>query len=242
MSTEARELNVGGLRVEVLRKDIKHLHLGVYPPSGRVRVSAPLRTKEDAIRLAVVTRLPWIRKRQRALREQPRQSARDFVTGETHYYRGRAYRLIVVEADGPPSVRLRPNRRLELRVRPGASRRQREAALTRWYRERLREQLEPLVQKLQEKVGVEADEWRIKRMRTRWGACTQQARRIWINLELAKKPPRCLEFIVAHEIVHLIERRHNERFLALMSEAMPDWQSRRTALNQSPLAHELWTY
>lgn len=242
MSTEARELNVGGLRVEVLRKDIKHLHLGVYPPHGRVRVSAPLRTKEDAIRLAVVTRLPWIRKRQRALREQPRQSVREFVTGETHYYRGRAYRLVVVEAEGASSVRLRPNRRLELRVRLGASRRQREAVLTRWYRERLREQLEPMVEEWGGKVGAEASEWRIKRMRTRWGTCNEHARRVWINLELAKKPPRCLEFIVAHELVHLIERRHNERFLALMSEAMPDWRSRREMLNRAPLSHESWHY
>lgn len=242
MSTEARELNVGGLRVEVLRKDIKHLHLGVYPPNGRVRVSAPLRTKEDAIRLAIVTRLPWIRRRQKALREQPRQTAREFVTGETHYYRGRAYRLAVVEVDGTPAVRLRANRRLELRVRPGSTAAQRERILTTWYRARLHEQVEPLVEKWGALVGATPDDWRIKRMRTRWGTCNQRARRIWINLDLAKKSPACLEYIVVHELVHLIERAHNDRFGAQMARLLPNWRTRRDALNSAPLKHETWNY
>ena len=205
-------------------------------------MSAPLRTKDDAIRLAIVTRLPWIRRRQEVLREQPRQSAREMVTGETHYYRDRAYRLSVIESDDPPSVRLRPNRRIEIMVRPGSTREQREAVLLAWYRERLREKAEPLFEKWQAIVGAPVEEWRIKRMRTKWGTCNRAARRIWINLELAKKAPACLEYIVVHELVNLLERNHNERFVQHMDRVLPHWERRRDQLNRAPLSHETWGY
>lgn len=240
MSTEQRDLIVGGLRVEVRRKDNKHLHLGVYPPHGRIRVSAPLRTKDDTIRLAVVTRMPWIRRRQKALREQPRQTERELITGETHYVRGRPYRLSVVERRGPPTVRL--GSRLEIVLRPGHTQRQRESLLQAWYRRQLTSEVDKLVRRWAPRLGVHVNEVRIKRMRTRWGTCTQAAKRIWINSELAKKAPRCLEYIVVHELVHLIHKRHDESFVAIMDRELPRWRAARLLLNQQPLAHEKWGY
>lgn len=228
--------------MEVVRKNIKHLHLGVYPPEGRVRVAAPTYVDDDAVRLAVVARLGWIRRRQAEFRRQDRQAQRRLVSGESHYVDGRRYRLAVVEHDGPPVVRLRNRRTMELRVRPNTDRDAREAVLQRWYRRRIRERLPALLAVWEPRVGVEVAEVRIRRMKTRWGTCNAGARRIWLNLELAKKPASCLEYIVVHEMVHLIERRHNDRFRALMDGIMPRWRACRDELNQAPLAHEEWTY
>jgi hypothetical protein len=235
-------MQVQGIPVEVVRKDIKNLHLGVYPPHGRVRVAAPLRLDDEAVRLAVISRLAWIRRQQKGFDQQDRQSEREMVTGESHYVQGRRYRLDVIERDGPPAVRLRNNTILELRVRPGASREQREAVLHRWYRRRLREQIPPLIAKWEPEIGVTVADWGIKKMKTRWGTCTIKARRIWLNLELAKKPAACLEYILVHEMVHLLERHHNDRFRNLMDKLMPQWRLHREELNRWPLAHEDWTY
>ncbi len=244
MTTEqqSRRIEVAGTPVEIVRKDIKHLHLGVYPPGGRVRVAAPLRLDDEAVRLAVVSRLDWIRRRQAAFERQERQSLREFVSGESHYFEGRRYRLDVSEREGPPGVRLRGNAALALSVRPGAGRAAREAVLERWYRRRLRERLPAVFAKWEAKIGVRAAEVRIKKMKTLWGACNPEARRVWLNLELAKKPPACLEYIAAHELIHLIERSHNDRFRELMSRHMPQWRMHRDALNRAPLAHADWRY
>lgn len=228
--------------MEIVRKDIKNLHLGVYPPSGRVRVAAPLRLGDEAIRLAVVSRLGWIRRQQRSFAEQERQSQREMVSGESHYFQGRRYRLAVVEHVGPAAVRFRNNATLELRVRPGTDRKRREAVLNRWYRQWLREQIPILIAKWERKIGVSAAEWGIKRMKTRWGTCNPDARRIWLNLELAKKPPSCLEYILVHEMVHLLERNHSERFRELMNRLLPQWRTHRQQLNRAPLVHEDWEY
>lgn len=235
-------MEILGMPVEVIRKDIKNLHVGVYPPAGRVRVATPLRLNDDAVRVAVISRLGWIHRRQAEFEQQDRQSEREFVTGESHYFRGRRYRLNVIEQDGPPSVRLLNNTTMELRVRQGTDRQRREAAFQRWYRARLREQLSHLLPKAQAKVGVTVSEVRIRRMKTRWGACTSHAGRIWLNLELAKKAPNCLEYLLVHEMVHLLERHHNERFRNLMDGAMPNWRLHRDELNRAPLAHEDWRY
>lgn len=226
--------------VEVVRKNIKNLHLSVYPPHGRVRVSAPLRTTDDAIRLAIIEHLGWIHRQQARFEAQERQSERQMVTGESHYVQGRRYRLKVIEHDGPSAVRLPNTRTLELWVRPGTDRPRREAVLNQWYRQRLREQLPALIARWEPVIGVRVAEWGIKKMKTRWGTCNIAARRIWINLELAKKPPACLEYIVVHEMVHLLERHHNEQFKAYMDRFLPHWKSYRDMLNQLPLAHEEW--
>ncbi len=242
MTTDNFTVEVSGLSAEVVRKDIKNLHVGVYPPNGRVRVAAPLRLDNEAIRLAVISRLGWIRRQQKKFDEQVRQSQREMVTGESHYYRGRRYLLDVLEHNGPPSVYIVNNTTLELRIRPGMPRDDREAVLLRWYRRRLQERIPPLLSKWEPKVGVMVAEVRIKKMKTRWGTCTSRTRRIWLNLELIKKPVSCLEYILVHEMVHFLERHHNDRFRDLMDELMPQWQLHRKNLNRTPLSHEEWKY
>ena len=242
IKASGHRIDVRGTPVEVVRKDIKHLHVGVYPPSGRVRVAAPLRLDDDAVRLAVISRLGWIRRKQAEFEQQDRQSQRQFVTGESHYFEGRRYRLDVVKSDGPSTVRLLNNTRMELSVRPGADRDKREAVLHRWYRGRLRGRLPALLAKWEPQVGERATEVRIRKMKTRWGACNSDARRIWLNLELVKKPVSCLEYIVVHEMIHLIERNHNEKFRGLMDSLMPQWRLHRDELNRAPLAHADWSY
>ena len=164
-----------GIPVEVVRKDIKNLHLGVYPPNGRVRVAVPLRLDDEAVRLAVISRLGWIRRQQHGFEQQDRQSQREMVTGESHYVQGRRYRLTVIEHDGPASVYLPNNRMLALQVRPGTNRDKREAVLHRWYRQRLRAQIPPLIDKWEPEIGVTVAEWGIKKMKTRWGTCNVDA-------------------------------------------------------------------
>ena len=242
MNTEASEIRVDGIAVRVLRKDIKNLHLGVYPPNGRVRVAAPLAVSDDAVRLAVVGRLGWIKKQRATFAAQSRESPREMVSGESHYLLGRRFRLRVVLAEGPSRV-VQPNRtRLELHVSVAADSRARERALQRWYRQRLRELIVPLLEKWEPIVGARVAFWGIKRMKTRWGSCNDVAGRIWLNLELAKKAPACLEYILVHEMVHLIERHHTDRFRQYMDRFMPQWPLRREELNRAPLAHEDWRY
>lgn len=242
MSTDRRQFDVRGIFVEVVRKDIKNLHVGVYPPSGRVRVAAPLRLDDEAVRLAVISRLKWIRRQQAGFEQQDRQSEREFVTGESHYFEGWRYRLDVIECEGRPTIRLLNNTTMELCVRPGADRDAREAVLHQWYRRQLCDQLPGLLASWERKVGVTVDDVRIKKMKTLWGSCTVEAKRIWINLELAKKPSSCLEYILVHEMVHLIERNHNDRFRDLMDRLMPQWRVHRDELNRAPLAHVEWRY
>ena len=240
MSTEGARIEIRGIEVEIVRKDIKHLHLGVYPSEGRVRVAAPLRLDDDAVRLAVITRLAWIRRKRAEFEGQARQSRREFVTGESHYFEGRRYRLDVIESSGPTGIRLRDKGWMEMRVRPDTGRDAREAILYRWYRARLRERIPDMVAKWEPEIGVTVAEWRIRRMKTRWGTCNTDAGRIWLNSELAKKPVSCLEYVVVHEMIHLIERAHNERFRKILDQAMPGWGARLDELNRAHLAEEGW--
>lgn len=242
MTTKSRYITVSNIRVEIVRKDIKNLHLGVYPPAGRVRVAAPLVISDDAVRLAVIDKLAWIRRQQAKFAEQPRQSEREMVSGESHYFQGRRYRLRVHEQEGAPYVAVRGIASLDLFVRPGSATAQREAVLLRWYRDQLRAQAGPLIEKWQGILKVQAADWGIRRMKTKWGSCNTTSRRIWLNLELAKKPAQCVEYIVVHELVHLLERHHNDRFMALMDQYLPQWGQYRTMLNKSPLAQESWEY
>jgi len=235
-------MEIGGIAVEIVRKAIKYLHVGVYPPAGRVRVAVPLRLDDEAVRLAVVSRLGWIRRKQKALAAQDRQSQREMVSGESHYFQGRRYLLSVIERPGSPGVSLTGSATMELRVPPVYDRDQRDAVLQRWYRRELRALLPSLVAKWEPKVEKTVAEVRIKRMKTLWGSCNADARRIWLNLELIKKPVGCLEYVLVHELVHLHERRHSERFQGWMDALMPSWRYHRDELNRSPLAHEEWRY
>ncbi len=242
MNTDRKLIEIGGIAVEVVRKDIKNLHVGVYPPVGRVRVAAPLRLDDEAVRLAVVSRLGWIRRQQKAFSAQERQSQREFVSGESHYFQGCRYLLDVRTHVGAPRVRLTGPGTMALRVPPGFDRDQRETVLQRWYRRQLRALIPPLLSKWQPRVGATVAEVRVKRMKTRWGSCNADARRIWLNLELIKKPVACLEYVLVHELVHLHERRHNDRFHEWMEQVMPTWRIHRDELKRAPLAHEEWKY
>lgn len=241
-TTKTYQITVSGILVDVVRKDIKNLHLGVYPPHGRVRVAVPLTVNDEAVRLAVIGKLSWIRRQQAQFEAQPRQSQREMVSGESHYFLGRRYRLRVTEQPGPSKVVLRSRSFLDLFVRPNTSAEQRERVLQRWYREQLRGLIPPLLAKWEPLLDVHVADWGIKRMKTKWGTCNIEARRIWLNLELAKKPVQCLEYIVVHEMMHLLERHHSDRFVALMDRHLPQWQLYRSELNAAPLAHETWGY
>ncbi|MCW5550891.1 MAG: M48 family metallopeptidase [Verrucomicrobiae bacterium] len=242
MNTDAHQIIVSGVTVQVVRKRIKNLHLGVYPPHGRVRVAAPLRVSDDAVRLAVVGKLGWIKRQRARFEAQPRQSAREMVSGESHYFQGRRYRLRVVKVGGTAKVVRRNNSTLELQVRPETTVEQRRRILQQWYRQHLRTLIPPLLEKWQAVLGVQANEFGIKKMKTKWGTCNVEARRIWVNLELAKKPVSCLEYIVVHELAHLVERNHTERFTAIMDRHLPTWRMSRKELNSEPLANENWSY
>ncbi|HNU10687.1 MAG TPA: SprT family zinc-dependent metalloprotease [Rubrivivax sp.] len=235
-------MQIAGIAVEVVRKEIRHLHVGVYPPAGRVRVAAPLRVDDEAVRLAVVSRLGWIRRRQKGFAEQERQSQREIVTGESHYFQGRRCLLAVNACDAAPQARLVGNTTLELRVPATFDHAQRDAVLQRWYRRQLRALLPSLLAKWEPRIGKPVTEVRIRKMKTRWGSCNALAGRIWLNLELIKKPVGCLEYVLVHEWVHLHERHHNDRFLAWMDRLLPQWRVHRDRLNRAPLAHEEWTY
>jgi predicted metal-dependent hydrolase len=242
MSTEQHHIVVRGVRVEIVRKDIKNLHLGVYPPNGRVRVAAPLRVSDDAVRLAVIGKLAWVKRQRAQFDTQPRQSEREMVSGESHYFLGRRYRLRVVLREGLSTVAVRGKSIIEMHVRPEMGPPERERALHRWYRQNLRQIIEPLLEKWQTVLGVPVTECRIKKMKTKWGTCNEDARRIWLNLELAKKPVQCIEYVMVHELVHLLERHHTDRFVAIMDRNLPQWRVLRQELNAAPLAHETWSY
>lgn len=240
MNTE--KITIAGIDIELVRKDIKNIHLGVYPPTGRVRIAAPARMDNEAIRLFAISKLSWIKKHIKNFNEQRREPPREYVNGESHYFLGHRYLLNIIEHTGNNRVHIRNKKYLDLYIKAGATPEQRGRAIQEWYRRELKKLIPPLLAKWEEVIGVTAAEWGVKRMRTKWGTCNIEARRIWINLELAKKPIRCLEYIIAHELVHLHERNHTGRFIALMDRFMPDWRIHRDTLNSLPVSHGDWGY
>jgi predicted metal-dependent hydrolase len=221
--------------IQIVRKSIKNLHIGVYPPDGYVRVAAPLHLSDDNIRLAVVSRFSWIKKQQAKFQEQPRESKHEMVAGESHYIFGHRYRMEVIERPGPHKVVIINNSTIQLFVNPGTSTKNRGLVLTEWYREQLKSKIPDLLNKWQSIIGEQVADWGIKKMKTKWGSCNIKERRIWFNLELAKKPIECLEYVLVHELVHLLERHHNERFQAYMDKYLPQWRQYREILNREPL-------
>ena len=197
---------------------------------------------DEAVRLAVIDKLGWIKRQKAKFSEQPRQTQREMVNGESHYFLGQRYRLRVHERDAPASVAVRGVASLDLLVRPGASAEQREAVLREWYREQLKALIPPLLEKWQPILGVQARAWGIKKMKTKWGSCNPTAKHLWFNLELVNKPVMCLEYLVVHELVHLLERNHTERFTALINGFLPNWSVCRATLNSGVLGHEVWVY
>jgi predicted metal-dependent hydrolase len=234
-------LQIGDLEVEVVHKDIKNVHLSVLPPAGKVRIAAPEYIEPDTLRVYIVSRLQWIRKQQEKMRGQERETPRDYVERESHYLWGKRYLLKIVEKDGPPKVE-RTHRQIILQVRPGAAHEKREEILAGWYRDQLREAVPPLIARWEPMLGVKVEKFFIQHMKTKWGGCSPLRGTIRLNSELAKKPPECLEYLLVHEMVHLLEPSHNERFVALMDRFMPNWRSRKSLLNQLPVRHETWAY
>ena len=237
----ATALRLGETRIELVRKDIKHVHLTVHPPAGRVRITAPRRFSDDALRAFAIARLGWIRRQQTKLREQERETPRTLVDRETHYVWGRRVLLKVIETDAPPRVELSPQR-LTLRVRPGTSTLKKAAILEEWYRAQLREGLPALVARWERRLHVRVRRVFVQRMKTKWGSSNPRAGTIRLNTELARKPLECLDYLVAHEVAHLREPRHDARFVELMDGLLPSWRSVRQALNRLPVRHEKWGY
>lgn len=234
-------IELGEISVDVVLKDIRNVHLSVHPPHGRVRIAAPRRTSLDSLRLYAISRLDWIKREQRKLREQQRETPREYLERESHYVWGKRYLMTVEEVEQPPSIERKHNR-LILRVRPGADAIKRRQILDQWYRELVKTSAIELISAWEPKIGVEVADFYVRRMKTRWGSCNHQAQTIRLNTDLARKPPECLEYIVVHEMIHILEPTHNERFQKLMKQHLPEWKHRRQVLNRLPVRHEDWGY
>ncbi len=235
------QMILGSLTIQVAKKDVKNIHLSVHPPEGKVRVAAPHHIRAEILRIYLVSRLGWIKEQQRKFRAQARESERDYLTRESHYVWGKRYLLRVIERDAAPFVELKP-RSLLLSVRPDTTKENRREVLEKWYRDQLRMAAQSLMEKWEKKIGVKASHLRVQRMRTRWGSCNPNSRGILLNSELAKKPPECLEYILVHELIHLLEPTHNARFQEAMDFHLPRWRHFRQELNRAPLSYEKWEY
>jgi predicted metal-dependent hydrolase len=234
-------IQLGAIGVDVVRKHIKNVHLSVLPPNGRVRIAAPERMTLETIRVFAISKLPWIKRQQRKLREQERETPREYIDRESHYVWGKRYLLRIIETNERPSVQM-SHSSIVLRIRPGTNKERRQAMLEEWHREQLRNAVLPLVDRWAELIGVDVRRVFIQKMKTKWGSCNPRTKSIRLNTDLVRKPTECLEYILVHEMAHLIEHTHNARFTALMDEFMPRWQSRRQMLNSLPVRHESWAY
>lgn len=232
MNIKKSQITVSGITVDVLRKDIKNIHLSVHPPTGRVRVSSPRRVDTESLRLFIVSKLGWIKKHMHNIQSQNRQPPREFIQGESHYFQGQRYLMNIIEHNHPPKVVIRNKKYLDLYVRPGSSSEKRKQVVKEWYRSELKQQIPPLIEKWEQKTGIKVHDWGVRQMKTRWGSANTQAKRIWLNLELAKKSPECLEYVVVHEMMHMKERLHNGHFKALMDQYLPKWREIKEELNQ----------
>lgn len=235
------KIDLGGISVDVVKKDIKNVHLSVYPPTGKVRISAPLRMNPDTIRVFAISKLGWIRQQQKKVREQEREPAREYLDRESHYVWGKRYLLKVIEKDAAPAIELKHSQ-LVLQVRPATGEEKKQAILEEWYRMQLKAAVPPLIAKWEPFMGVKVERFFVQRMKTKWGSCSPATVGIRLNTDLARKPRECLEYIVVHEMVHLLEPTHNGHFMILMERFMPTWRFHREVLNRLPVRHESWVY
>jgi predicted metal-dependent hydrolase len=245
MNKEMHHFKLGNFAVAVSMKDIKHVHLSVYPPEGRVGVSVPLGMTKESVRAFVITKLAWIRRQQAKFRGQEREASREYINRESHYFNGERYLLKVISHPGSGKLKngvVLKHKTMELHMQPNASVESRALVVSAWYRQQLKQVVPTLIAKYEKRMKVKVAEFGIRKMKTKWGTCNPLAKRIWLNLELAKKPPECLEYIVVHEMTHLLEPSHNERFVALMDKFMPKWRFYKDELNRLPVRHEHWGY
>jgi predicted metal-dependent hydrolase len=227
-------IELGEIAVNVVRKNIKNVHLSVYPPSGNVRISAPLRMNLDTIRVFAISKLDWIRKQQKKLRTQVRESPREYINRESHYLWGKRYLLNLVEIDAQPQIELHHDT-IVLQVRPGADVAKKRAVVDEFYRQQLEAAIPLAIAKWERLMGVSVTSFMVRKMKTKWGSCTPSLGTIRFNLELAKKPAECLEYVVVHELVHLLEPSHNHRFISFMDAFMPNWRFYQSELNRLPI-------
>ena len=227
-------IRLGDIAIAVTRKDIKHVHLSVHPPEGRVTLVAPAGTRLEVVHAYAASKLGWIRDQQARLQAQARETPRRFVTRESHYVWGKRYLLSVIERDRKPSVTL-DHRRITLAVRPGSDRAKREAVMHKWHKSLLHDAVPPLIRQWEPRLRVRVAAYFLQRMKTRWGSCNHGARHIRLNTELVKKPKDLLEYVIVHEMLHLIEPTHSERFVTLLNKHYPTWREARAELNELPL-------
>ncbi|MEP7321595.1 MAG: SprT family zinc-dependent metalloprotease [Saprospiraceae bacterium] len=237
-----KHITISNIKIDVVRKEIKNIHLAVYPPTGRVRIAAPLSISEDAIRLFAISKFAWIKRNQRKFDGQERISPREYKQRESHYFQGKRYLLNIIEVEAAPKVVLKNKTTIDLYIRPETPIENRHEILTEWYRAELKKQIPAIIVKWEKILNVKVRDWQVKQMKTKWGSCNIEEKRIWINLEVAKKPEHCLEYIIVHEMIHFLERHHNDRFLYYMDSFLPNWKQLKTELNQLPVSHADWSY
>ncbi len=235
------QFQIDNISIEVIRKAIKNVHLSVHPPEGRVTIAAPIHLKLDTIRVFAVARIDWIRDQQKKLLDQERESSREFLNRESHFVWGERYLMKVIKVDKFPSLEIK-NKQLVFRVRSDWGQADKQAFLDSWYRELIKESAEELLPKWGEKLGVEVGRLFVQKMKTKWGSCNSKAASIRLNSDLAKKPRECLEYIIVHEMAHILESTHNQRFIKVMDQNMPKWRSHQQLLNSLPVKHENWGY
>lgn len=232
-------IELGNITIHVTRKNIKNVHLSVHPPDGRVTLSAPLNTRLEVARAYAVTKLRWIRQQQQTLKDQARQSPRRFIERESHYLWGRRHLLTIIEQNKKPSVSV-DHKRITLSIRPGSDPAKRAEIIHEWHKSLLHEFIPQLISKWEPKIGVSVSAYYLQRMKTKWGSCNHKRGNIRLNTELVKKPKDLIEYVVVHEMIHLLEPTHNDRFVSLITEFYPSWKEARMELNELPLAAEEW--
>ena len=234
-------IDLGDIVVDVAKKDIKNVHLSVYPPTGMVRISAPLHMSLDTIRVFAISKLGWIKQEQKKLRDQERETPREYLDRESHQVWGKRYLLKLVEREGAPRVEINHSKMI-LQVGRGTDVAKKQAIVAQWYRELIKDVVPWLIDKWAPEIGVTPPNLFVRQMKTKWGSCNPKAGNIRLNSELAKKPRQCLEYVLVHEMVHLLEPTHNQRYIALMDRFMPLWRNHRDTLNRLPVRHEDWVY
>jgi predicted metal-dependent hydrolase len=240
MNTEKSRTLICDLEIETVKKDIKNIHVGVYPPNGRVRVAAPLKTTDEAIKLLVISKMPWIKRQQLKYKQQERQTKREYVSGESHYFLGTRYRLNIIQTEAKPRIEIKTKTRINMHIKPAASVEEKGHLMENFYRSEIKKLIPQLVMKWENITCLHAKEIKIKKMKTKWGTCNPKHQRIWLNLELAKKPIRCLEYVLVHELMHLKEKHHNEHFQLLIRTYLPQWEQSKHELNAGILSYAEW--
>jgi hypothetical protein len=228
-------IQLGEISIEVTRKDIKNVHLSVRPPDGHVTLAAPLATRLEVARAYAISKLGWIRDQQQKLASQARETPRQFITRESHYLWGRRYLLNVEQREAKPCV-IVDHKRMTLTVRPGSSEAKRAEVMHQWHKELLHEAVPPLIRKWESKLGVKVQAYFLQRMKTKWGGCNHRAGRIRLNTELVKKPKDLLEYVIVHEMAHLLDSKHSKQFQAILDKHYPSWRDARKELNDLPLS------